>query len=73
MGLDPDAKAAAGPSNRYRSRWKRPKTVRCCVPRGEILKWVRKENSHAGSRRPMGLIETDAGAVEVFDYIDDIR
>jgi 6-hydroxy-3-succinoylpyridine 3-monooxygenase len=37
---------------------------------GEILKWARKENAHAGSRRPIGLIETDAGAVEVFDYID---
>jgi 6-hydroxy-3-succinoylpyridine 3-monooxygenase len=37
---------------------------------GEILKWARQANAHLGGRRPIDLIETDAGAVEVFDYID---
>ena len=37
---------------------------------GEILKWARQANVHLGGRRPIDLIETDAGAVEVFDYID---
>ncbi|MBX4994848.1 hypothetical protein ABID08_006864 [Rhizobium binae] len=29
-----------------------------------------KENVHLGGRRPIDLIETDTGAVEVFDYIE---
>jgi 6-hydroxy-3-succinoylpyridine 3-monooxygenase len=37
---------------------------------GEILKWARRESTHLGGRRPIDLIETDAGAVEVFDYIE---
>ncbi|WP_260691799.1 MbcA/ParS/Xre antitoxin family protein [Rhizobium leguminosarum] len=37
---------------------------------GEVLKWARRENSHLGGRRLNDLIETDAGAVEVFDYIE---
>ncbi|RSB60910.1 hypothetical protein EFD55_31065 [Rhizobium pisi] len=34
---------------------------------GEVLKWARRESTHLGGRRP---IETDAGAVEVFDYVE---
>ncbi|MEH2702984.1 DUF2384 domain-containing protein [Rhizobium leguminosarum bv. viciae] len=37
---------------------------------GEVLKWARRESAHLGGRRPIDLIETDAGAVEVFDYIE---
>nr|WP_281419724.1 antitoxin Xre/MbcA/ParS toxin-binding domain-containing protein [Rhizobium sp. RHZ01] len=37
---------------------------------GEILKWARRESVQLGGRRPIDLIETDAGAVEVFDYIE---
>ncbi len=37
---------------------------------GEILKWARRDSVHLGGRRPIDLIETDAGAVEVFDYIE---
>jgi len=37
---------------------------------GEIMKWARKESVHLGSRRPIDMIETDAGALEVFEYIE---
>lgn len=37
---------------------------------GEVLKCARRESAHLGGRRPIDLIETDAGAVEVFDYIE---
>lgn len=34
------------------------------------MKWARRESVHLGGRRPIDMIETDAGAVEVFDYIE---
>jgi 6-hydroxy-3-succinoylpyridine 3-monooxygenase len=37
---------------------------------GEVLKWARRESAHLGGRRPIELIETDAGAVEVLNYIE---
>lgn len=37
---------------------------------GEVMKWARKESGHLGGRRPIDMIETDAGAAEVFDYIE---
>jgi 6-hydroxy-3-succinoylpyridine 3-monooxygenase len=37
---------------------------------GEIMKWARRESVHLGGRRPIDLIETDAGAVQVFNYIE---
>jgi uncharacterized protein (DUF2384 family) len=40
---------------------------------GEVLKWARRESAHFGGRRPIDLIETDAGAVEVFDYIETYK
>lgn len=66
MGLDPDAKAAAGQAI-VTGAGGNGRRLSGAAYRGEILKWARKENAHVGSRRPIGLIETDAGAVEVFD------
>ena len=37
---------------------------------GEVLKWARRESAHLGGHRPIDLIEADAGAVAVFDYIE---
>lgn len=37
---------------------------------GAIMKWARRENMHMGGLRPIDLIETDAGAQQVFDYIE---
>ncbi|MFN7089994.1 MAG: antitoxin Xre/MbcA/ParS toxin-binding domain-containing protein [Allorhizobium sp.] len=37
---------------------------------GEIMKWARRESRHLGGRRPIDMIETDADAAEVFDYIE---
>uniref|UniRef100_UPI00310119AE MbcA/ParS/Xre antitoxin family protein n=1 Tax=Neorhizobium sp. EC2-8 TaxID=3129230 RepID=UPI00310119AE len=37
---------------------------------GEVLKWARRESAHLGGRRPIELIETDARAAEVFDYLE---
>lgn len=37
---------------------------------GKILKWARQESVHLGGRSPIDLIETDAGVVEVLDYIE---
>ncbi|MGO4569743.1 antitoxin Xre/MbcA/ParS toxin-binding domain-containing protein [Rhizobium sp. 2YAF20] len=37
---------------------------------GDVLKWARRESARLCGRRPIDLIETDAGAVEVFDYIE---
>lgn len=36
----------------------------------EVLKWSRKQNEHFDGRRPIDLLETDAGAAELFDYIE---
>ena len=37
---------------------------------GKVMKWARAENRHLGGRRPIDMIETDAGAIEVFEYIE---
>ena len=37
---------------------------------GETLKWARRENAHLAGRRPIDLIETNAGAAAVFDSIE---
>ncbi|WP_374109219.1 NYN domain-containing protein [Rhizobium sp. B21/90] len=37
---------------------------------GEILKWARSAVTHLGGLRPIDMIETDAGAEKVFQYIE---
>ena len=62
-----------------RSWYARPDLLNAMIERAKpvlgkeaaIMKWARNDNKFLGGKRPIDLIETDAGAEEVFKYIDD--